>query len=565
MATITGGELLLRCLKAEGVERIIALPDLGYDPLVQRLKDYGVRFVVPRHEAAAVHMAEGAYKTSGVIPVVMAGAGPGMANLVSGVICAREEGVPVVVITAQRRAGVVYPARSGVYQGVDQTDIFRPITKWTAVVHAWERIPEIVQKAFRTVTVGRPGPVHIDLPESICYATGDEASVRVLEPARYRSGPPEASDRQMAQVAELLAKATNPLILAGTGVLNSGAWEELIAVVELLGCPVTTSMAARSAVSCRHPNYIFGLGSGAFAARREADVVLVVGSRLGELDLPFAKYWGDIETQQIVQIDIDQQNIGENWPVSLGVVSDARPALATLLRKLRDIGAGKASPENLERYRALDAQWWEENMRSFKDYAGAGIHPAFSVQTAGRVFGEGAINVGDGGNTSLFNGFYTEFTHPRTSLGIFEFGHLGTGIPYAIGAKLANPGREVYVVVGDGAAGFNIMELETALREQVKITVIVHAEESWCMEEIAQIAEFGQAVGCVQSPVRWDKLAEAIGCHGEYVDKAADLEAALCRAKEHALPTLVCVKTDREANLIPPGADTFMEVYSGPM
>ena len=123
-----------------------------------------------------------------------------------------------------------------------------------------------------------------------------------------------------------------------------------------------------------------------------------------------------------------------------------------------------------------------------KDYEGDKIHPATSVEAAAKVFGPEAINVGDGGNTSLFNGLYLRFTTPRTSLGIFEFGHLGTGIPMAIGAKLANPDKDVYVITGDGAAGFNFMEMETAAREKVKITVIVHAEEHWCMEEIVQLA-----------------------------------------------------------------------------
>lgn len=567
MGEITGGELLLKCLKKEGVNLIFGLPDFGYDPILLNLAPYGIRLVPPRHEAAAVHMAEGVYKTTGRIPVVLAGAGPGAANLASGLICAQAEGVPVIAIAAQRRAGVIYPARPGVYQGLDQTEIFRPITKWTAVAHSWERIPEIVQRAFREAMAGRPGPVHIDLPDSVCSATGDEASVRLLEPHQYRGTGPAASERQMKEVADLLVQAENPLVVAGTGVLNAGAWNELATVVDLLHCPVTTTMAARSAVRNDHPNYLFGYGTGAFAARREADVVLVVGSRLGELDLPFDKYWGDAEKQKIIQIDVDPRNLGANRPLFRGIVADARSALAALIDILKQMGPKPKTPGRLEDYRALDRQWHEENLRPVQEYAGGKIHPAHSVQTARRVFPENAINVGDGGNTSLFNGFFTRLTVPRTSLGLFEFGHLGVGIPYAIGAKLANPDREVYVITGDGAAGFNFMELETAVRENVKITVIVHAEESWCMEEISQIVDFGdpsKIVGCRQSPVLWDKVAEGLGCHGEYVDTLEDLEGALQRARAHRLPAVVCVKTDREANLIPPGTEQFEEVYVGP-
>ncbi len=568
MAQITGGELLLRCLQKERVEWVFGLPDFGYDPLLLHLADYGMRLIPPRHEAAAVHMAAGVYKTTGRTAVVLAGAGPGTANLVSGIICAHAEGVPVVAVTAQRRKEVIYPARSGIYQGLDQTDLFKPTTKWTAVVHAWERIPEIVQKAFREALAGRPGPVHIDLPDSICFATGDDEAVRLLEPHQYRPQPVEASERQMREAAELLAHAENPLVFAGTGVLNAGAWEELLEVVRLLHCPITTSMAGRSAVPHDHPNFLFGYGTGAFTARREADVVLVVGSRLGELDLPFDKYWGDPACQKILQIDSDPRNIGENRPIHVGIVGDARSALAALCEQLRKIKRKPSEKSKLQAYKELDRQWRESIQQTVRDYQGQKIHPGYSVQVARKIFPPNAINVGDGGNTSLFNGFFTDFSCPRTSLGLFEFGHLGTGIPYAIGAKLANPDRDVYVITGDGAAGFHFMEMETAFREKIKITVIVHAEESWCMEEISQIVDFGdpaKVVGCRQSPVRWDKVAEGLGCHGEYVEKAEDLEGAVRRAKEHELPSVVCVKTDKEANLIPPCAEEFQEVYVGPM
>jgi acetolactate synthase-1/2/3 large subunit len=176
--------------------------------------------------------------------------------------------------------------------------------------------------------------------------------------------------------------------------------------------------------------------------------------------------------------------------------------------------------------------------------------------------------VGDGGNTSLFNALYMRFTTPRTSLGIFEFGHLGTGIPYAIGAKLANPDKDVFVITGDGAAGFNFLEMATPAREKVKITVIVHAEEHWCMEEIEQMVYFegdaSKIIACQQQPIRWDLTAESFGCYDEFVDKEEDLVEAFEWAKNHELPAVVCVKTDLASNLIPPLAEKLMEVYEGP-
>ena len=267
MAEITGGELILKCLKKEGVKRIIGISDAFYHPVMLNCEKYGIRWVAPRHEAAGVHIAEGVYKTTGEVPVVMAGAGPGTANLISGIICARAEGVPVIAITAQRRREVIYPSKIGVYQGLDQYDIFKPITKWNAVVHIWERIPEIIQMAFREALAGRPGPVQIDISETLFYGTGDESKVKILEPHQYRArAPAEPSASEMEHIAELIRTAKNPLLIAGTGVLNSNGSHDFLELVELLNCPAITSMAARSAIPNDHPNYVFGYSKAAFAA-----------------------------------------------------------------------------------------------------------------------------------------------------------------------------------------------------------------------------------------------------------------------------------------------------------
>ena len=566
MAELTGGELILKCLQKEGVKRIFGLPDASYNPLIGNAEKFGIRWIVPRHESAAVHMAEGVFKTTGEIPVVASGAGPGTANLVSGIICAREEGVPVIAITGQRRVEVIYPSRSGVFQGIDQYDIFKPITKWNTVVHSWDRIPEVVERGFREALVGRPGPVQIDIPDTIMYETGDESRVNFLEPYQYRAPAPQASEEQIKEVAELLAKAKNPLVIGGTGVLNSGSSASLRELVELLNCPTITSMSARSVFPNDHPNYIFGLMAGGLAARTEADVVLAVGTRLGELDLPWQQFWGDIDKQKLIQVDIDPKNIGANWPVAVGVVANAKPFLEGLIACLKDMKVKPSSGEMAKKYHSMNDEQWDAQMGPISEYSGERVHPAHSVEIAREVFPPDAINIGDGGNTSLYNAVFTKFTVPRTSLGIFEFGHLGTGIPYAIGAKLANPDKDVYVITGDGAAGFNFMEVETAVREDVKITVIVHAEEAWCMEEIGQIVELGpeNTIGCRQWPTRWDKVAEGLGAYGQYVDNRDDLKEALTRAKESALPAVVCVKTDKMSNLIPPAADIFSIVYTGP-
>jgi acetolactate synthase I/II/III large subunit len=568
MAKVMGGEVIVKCLLKEGVKRIFGITDAGYHPVMAAAVANGMRWVGPRHEAAGVHMAEGVFKTTGEIPVAMAGYGPGTANMVSGLICAREEGVPVVAISSQARSGIVYPFVSGAFQAVNQYEIMKPVVKWNAVVHQWNRIPEIIQRAFREAMAGRPGPVHVDIPYDIIFEENDDSELKYLEPETYRSMVMEPPAVQIEEAARLIAAAKNPMLIAGTGVLNSGGWEDFLEMVELLNCPASTSMSARSAMSNDHSNYLLGLGEGALTARREADVVLAVGTRLGNLDLPYDVYFGEIGKQKLIQVDIDPRNVGTNRPIAMGIVADARSTLQALLGRLKELGVKAASGEMVKRYKEIEAEQMAILEAAPKSYEGDKIHPATSVETAAKVFGPAAINVGDGGNTSLFDALYLRFTTPRTALGIFEFGHLGTGIPMAIGAKLANPDKDVFVITGDGAAGFNFMEMATAALEKVKITVIVHAEEHWCMEEIEQLAFFegdaSKVISCQQYPIRWDKAAESMGCYGEFVEKEEDLLEAFERAKNHELPAVVCVKTDFYANLIPPLADKFMEVYEGP-
>lgn len=309
MGTITGGELLARCLANEGVKFVFGLPSPEIDPLLAQLASYGIRHVPVRHEAAGVHMAEGLYKTTGQVAVVLGNPGPGSANLLPGVITARHEGVPVVAITSQHRLGIVYPSPPSTFQGQDQLDVFKPAVKWGGPILSWERIPEIVRLAFREMWAGRPGPVHLELPAPVLYATGDEHSAPLWPPAAYRPPRPQASDAQLRKAAELLANAQRPVVVSGAGVDRAEANAELLELVALLNCPVLATMAGRSSVALDHPNYVFGFGRGGDVAKQEADVILVAGSRLGNLDIPYDKYWGDPARQQLIQIDVDPRHI----------------------------------------------------------------------------------------------------------------------------------------------------------------------------------------------------------------------------------------------------------------
>ncbi|HVM96226.1 MAG TPA: thiamine pyrophosphate-binding protein [Candidatus Acidoferrales bacterium] len=567
MADLTGGQVLARCLAAEGVGFVFGLPSPEIDPFLAALDEVGIRLVPFRHEAAGAHMAEGLYKTTGKVAVVIGNPGPGSANLISGVITARHEGVPLIAITSQHRMGIVYPSPPSTFQGQDQLDIYKPAVKWGAPIFAWERIAEVTRMAFREMWTGRPGPVQIEVPAPIMYATGSESAVRILAPNAYRPRLPEASAAQLSEAAALLASAKQVLVIAGSGADRAGASDAIIALVERLGCPVISTMSGRSVVPTDHPNWLYGIGAGGYLAKREADVVLVVGSRLGNLDLPFDKYWGDPGRQKVIQIDVDPRHIGVTRPLALGIVADARTTIERLLQSL-DAGGVKAKPpEFLQRCRQAGASWWKEQMSVVDGWSGPGLHPVQVMRAIGKTFGRDAIYVTDGGFTSLWAHWFLPPTRANSYLNILELGMLGTGIPSAFGAKLGSPDRAVVCVTGDGAAGFHFMEMQSAAREGAKLVTIVFAEGAWTMEEPNEQMLYGKTFGTGMGTVRWDVVAQGLGCEGIYAERLDEVEAALKKAVANERPTVICVKTDRVANMsvAPEAAMRFAEVYQGPM
>jgi acetolactate synthase-1/2/3 large subunit len=566
MTTITGGELLARALASEGVRFVFGLPCPEIDPLLVTLASHKIRFVPVRHEAAAVHMAEGMYKTTGKVAVVLGNPGPGTANMFAGLVTARHEGVPVLAISSQHRAGIVYPATPATFQGQDQVDLIKPAVKWNAPVFEWTRIPELVRMAFREMFAGRPGPVHLDVPGPVLYAEADPATAPIFAHEAGRATPPQASDAQLEAAAQLLASAKSPVIFAGTGVDRAWANSALIALAEQLGCPVVPSLAGRAVVPHDHPLCFLSQSPAADELRRNADVILVVGSRVGNLDVPFDKYWGRPADCKLIQVDVEPRNMGVSRPIALGIVADARSTLEGLVAKLRGRKLASAGRTDVPSLRAGYGKWVEALRAQVAAWNGPGIHPAQACAVIGQVFGADPVYVADGGMTSLWAALALPSTRPSSYHSILEFGMLGTGIPAAIGARLGAPDREVVCVTGDGAAGFNIMEMQVAARDGVKITTIVMAEGEWTMEIPNEMARYGVTFGTGMGEVRWDLVAQGLGCHGEYVQSIAELPAALERARAQDRPALVCVRTSVEANLAVPQdiVSRFFEVYFGP-
>ena len=389
----------------------------------------------------------------------------------------------------------------------------------------------------------------------------------MLPPESYRSAQPQASESQLEQVAELLASAERPAVIAGSGVDRAGANAALLQLVEMLGCPVIATMAGRAVVPGDHAHCLYGFSAGGDLVKREADVVLVVGSRLGNLDLPYDKYWGDPASQKIVQIDVDPRHVGVTRPLTLGILAEAKSALEGLVRVLEKRGLRRKEAHDLARYRQAELAWQDELFKAVDEWSGPGLHPAQVMRSIGEVFGREAIYVTDGGNTSLWAHRFLPPTQPRSYLNILELGMLGTGIPSALGAKLGSPEREVVCVTGDGAAGFNFMEMQSAAREGLDMTTVVFAEGSWTMEEPNERLRYGRTFGTAQGTIRWDVVGQGLGCAGFYAERLEEVKPALEGAKAEKGAAVVCIRSDRDANLAMPGEllMRFLEVYEGPI
>jgi len=560
MAAMTGGELVAKCLAQEKVRTIFAVPDVSYNPILGSLKGHGIRLVPPRHEAAAAHMADGWSRATGEPGVCMAGAGPGTANLLSGIITANAEGSPVVAITTGRDSRAIYPERGGVFQYADQPRLFEGATKWNAYVSNPKRIPEMVQKAFRMATSGKPGPVQLDIPEDVMYAQVDETQLSVPTPEHYRATHPLTADPALVkEAAALLAAAELPAVYVGGGVRHSGAWAEARQLAEHLACPILPGPSARGLVPEDHPLSFMHLSRGAMALRKEADLVLLVGTQLGQLEnYGQPLLWASPEQQRIIQIDVSPEMIGANRPVEVGLVGDARTTLAALLTEVEALTPPRSPSERLDEFRRMNDEW-EKGLATMAR-EGSPIHPGRLMTEVARFFPRDGILAMDGGNTALFCFQYLRLFEPRSFLWTSKFGHLGAGMPYAIAAKLAQPQRPVVLVTGDSAFGFNIQELETAFREKAPIICVVSCDYRWGMEVPGQIIAFGRdnLVGLDHSRPRYDKVAEGFGCFGAFVDDPAQIRPALDAAAKSGLPAVVQVEVDQEANAWPPGLMEFV-------
>ncbi|MFN8127589.1 MAG: thiamine pyrophosphate-binding protein [Candidatus Nanopelagicales bacterium] len=582
---LTGGQVIAKMLAAEGVTDMFGIIDGTYFGLYRALNDSGIELHSPRHEAAAMHMAGAYARLTGRLGVAMASNGPGVANVLPGVAVEEGEGNRILLITSSRRVPIAYPERGGTYQYFNQVGVTAPMTKFSIHVPSADRIPELMRRALRVSFTGRPGVVHIDIPENIINQPTELDDSAIRPPDSYRRTTPIQPDPVLVQrAAKQLIDAERPVIHAGSGVYHAGAEEELARLAGLLAAPVTTSWAARGALSETRPEAIpmtaLGIND---EVRSNADVVLVVGSRLGETD-----WWGKppnwSRAQSTIQIDNDEARLGVNKPVSIALLADAKEALRALADEVEAQGGPANKDARLAALQGWRDQWDKDRKKLDKALTkeGSPVHPAHVARVAQDVMPEDTVWVFDGGNTAVWANFYHDADIPRTVLSTFKFGMLGAGMGQALGAAVAAPDQRVCVLTGDGAFGMHSSEVESAVRLNVPVVFVVLVDGQWGMVKMSQqIAAHplgtvvrkmlvnqnlpeDQLVYSDFAPCRYDLMAEAFGAHGEHVTDSSELRGALERARDSGRPAVVQVEVDNVEHLWAPGLQSFKKMHQEP-
>ncbi|HKV55251.1 MAG TPA: thiamine pyrophosphate-binding protein [Candidatus Binataceae bacterium] len=530
MAKVSGNDLVVQALKDEGVDTAFYLTGGPMVDVALRCLE-AFRTIDVRHEQAAAMAAHAYSRVSGKPGVCFAASGPGTTNLITGVGNAFLDAVPVVALGG---ASAVAQQGMGAFQEMDQVGMFKPITKWAERVIDARRIPEIINKAFRVATSGQPGPVYVDLPGDVLYKRIDESEVLYFKKpheAPRLSGDPAMVKRAIA----LLKQAKRPLILTGTGVFWSRAWDELREFVELSGIPFYTTPQGRGVIAEDHKLSFLGARNQAW---KEADVVLVVGTRFNFIiGFGLPPRWA--EDVKFIQVDISDEEIGRNRPVDVGIVGDAKVVLQQLLEEGRDAFKGLKESPWIETLRGYD-QRAEEKSRALLNSDAVPIHPLRLFKEVRDFMDRDAIIVVDGHETLNFARQSIPTNSPGHRVNAGPNGCMGVAVPFGLGAKVAKPDTQVIVLSGDGSFGMNGMEIDTLVRHNIPVLNVVSNNGGWA-------GVGGMNAGRDLGFSRYDKMAEVFGGYGEYVDKPQDIRAALERARASGKPAVVNVITDPNA------------------
>jgi len=555
MEKITGGQLLIRALKAHGIQRLFTLPGAPLFPVYEACLNEGVEVFTARHESGLIHIAEGWSRATGKPSVVLVSPGPGLANSVPGISIAFAECSPVIVL-----GGIDVPANlgRGGRQELPQVEMCAPITKWSAMLSSGSRIPEYIAKAFRIAASGMPGPVHISITTDTISGLVEVDESAIPPPANTQpTAATQAEPAFIEQALELLSHAERPLIIAGAAAFWSHAGDPLRQLIETVKIPLMTVEQARGLIADNHP-YCFGDGYGTvnMAAQLEnrIDVLLLLGERM---DHAFA-YGSCFGPAKIIHICPEAREIGKNHPIECGAACDVQAATAQLLAAAKT-RSWKEPAEwvALLRQTRIDQAARVEKMSVSTN---PGVHPARIALEVEKLLDKQSILAFDGGDFSSWARYCMIARRSGGWLASTVLGHLGVGLPYAMGAKLAFPDAKAVVMTGDGALGFSVMEMETAVRYGIPVVIVVANDAAFGVEVYYQQKWFGpdRVVGTELTNTRWDLLAASLGAHGEFVETPEQLRPALERAFASGKPACVNVMAQRTPS---PQTEIFSRIY----
>ena len=534
MAMLTGGQLVAKALKQEGVEALFTLAGGHIMDIYSGCIDEGIRIIDVRHEQTTVHAAEAWTRLTGITGVAAVTAGPGVTDAVTGVANAYRNQVPIVVIGGQAPRKQF---RMGALQELDHVSIMKPLTKQSFTIYDTERIPELLGSAFREANSGRPGPVFVEIPADILDAeVGEE---QVYFPVQYRSksrlfGDPDAIQR----AADLLDKAKRPVILAGSQIWNCRAMSELVQCVERGQIPVYLNGSARGCLPNGFPLFMSRSRRYALSV---ADVVMVIGT-----PFDFRLGYGQRVSREakVIQIDLDSSEIGHNRDVDVGIAGHAGAILGQITAAL-SLSLRESWIKTLQK---MEIELSDKDHKFLYSEA-VPIHPLRLAREIQEFMSEDAILIADGGDVVTMAASVILPRRPGSWLDPGPLGTLGVGTPFAVAAKAACPDREVVILFGDGAFGLTGFDYDTLIRFGMPVIGIVGNNSAWNQVRYGQVQKYGAEKGDVANvltPLRYDRIVEAMGGHGEYITEPSEIRPALERARSSGKASLVNVMVNRD-------------------
>ena len=543
-------ERILDLFEAEGINTLFGIPDPNFVHMFQSAEKRGWQVIAPHHEEVCGFMAEAVWRMTGKPGLCIGTLGPGIANLAGAMMCAKVENSPVIFLGGQRARITEQRVRRGRIQFVSQVPLLAPSVKYAASIEYADQTDEIIRHALRICQTGTPGPVYIEYPSHVIQQELDVPAP--LPPAAYRLVRQAASASAIESTVKMIRAAKQPILLVGHAVHCARAQEAVGALAKLVACPVIQTSGGTSFIKgLEDRTFPYGFSTSAVEAVVKSDLCIAIGTELGEpVHYGKGRHWAENNAhRKWIHIELDPAAIGVNRPIDVPLVGDLRAIVPQLVDALKE-SPRSPSPEL--------AGWMKQDAIRLAELSDSApkdktpIHPARFVVEATKAFPQGGIMARDGGATVIFQWTYSQ-AKPHDVVWNQNFGHLGTGLPYAIGASVADGRkRPVMLLTSDSSFLFHISELETAARLKLPLVCVVGVDYQWGLEVGVYKRTFGQGSAETgthwSKEVRFDRIAEGFGCHGEHVERAEDIGPAIARAYASGKPGVVHVPIDPKAN-----------------